>query len=113
MIIYFFLVLSPIVFIFTQKLRFFAVILSFCYLVFFLHDTYLLISSNDSWGLFQTELKVSKNVYYIKIICFLFDFILLFLAYKFKNLRIAIFIFFTICNLLSPFNLLERFFFGR
>lgn len=104
----------PIFFYFLPKWRFFAVILSCAYLCYFFGIDITIANDENLWGLLQTELEVSKNIFVIyKIIVLVLILALLFIAYRIPRVRIIVFVVFVLCNVLLPFNIMEKFLFGR
>lgn len=102
------------IFVFIPKWRFFAIVLQSVNLCFVAINEITLISNDNLWVLLQTEIEVSKSVFVVyqsALICLFV--VLLCVAYKYIKLRVIIFIYFLLCNILLPFSVVEKFLFGK
>lgn len=109
----FFIFVPLLLFAFNARWRFFAIALSCAILCFQAISNITLINNENLWGLLQTEITVSKSVFvvYQSVLICLFI-LLLFIAYRYKNIRTIIFICFMLCNVLLPFSIVEKLLFG-
>ncbi len=68
-----------------------------------------IVNDENLWGLLQTELEVSKNIFVIyKIIVLVLILALLLIAYRIPRVRIIVFVVFVLCNVFVPFNIMEK-----
>lgn len=91
----------------------FAIALSCASVCFCAVSDITLINNDNLWGLLQTELEISKSAfvaYQCLLICVFIA--LAFAAYRYVKIRVIAFIYFTLCNVLLPFNIVEKFLFG-
>lgn len=68
-----FIFVPLLIFIFRPQWKLFAVILSCANLCFYAISNIILIFDDNLWGLLQTELNISKNIFFIYeniLICF-------------------------------------------
>lgn len=108
-----FIFVPLLIFIFKPHWRFSAIVLSCTNLVFVAINDITLVANENLWGLLQTEIEVSKSMFVIyqsALICLFI--VSLFVAYRYNKIRMIIFIYFTLCNVLLPFNIVEKFLFG-
>lgn len=106
--------ISMLLFICMSKRRFFAIILLCALSVFFILLDITLVGNENLWGLLQTQLEVSKNIFiFYKVIVIGLFLTLLLIAYKNPRTRTIIFVFFVLCNVFMPFNIMENLLFGR
>ena len=114
-LVYLFCIFVPILFFaYMPKWRFLAIVLSCAFAVFFILLDITLVYNENLWGLLQTELEVSKNIFIIyKVIVIGLFLALLLIAYKNPRTRTIIFVFFVLCNVCMPFNIMENLLFGR
>ncbi|WP_142693967.1 hypothetical protein [Campylobacter troglodytis] len=104
-----FILLPLLFFIFKAKWRFFATVLPCVNLCLCAMSDLSLVFNENLWGLLQTELTVSKSVFFIyESVLLCIYLILLFIAYKYIKIRVIIFIYFLLCNLLLPFSIVEK-----
>lgn len=102
-----------LIFIFKPQWKFFAIVLSCASVCFCAVSDITLINNDNLWGLLQTELEVSKSAfvaYQCLLICVFIA--LVFVAYRYVKIRVIVFVYFTLCNVLLPFNIVERLLFG-
>ena len=103
-----------LLFLFKPQWKFLAIVLSCAFAVFFILLDITLVYNENLWGLLQTELEVSKNIFIIyKVIVIGLFLALLLIAYKNPRTRTIIFVFFVLCNVFMPFNIMENLLFGR
>lgn len=102
-----------LLFLFRSQWRFFAIVLSCANLCFCSINNITLIFNDNLWGLLQTEIEVSKSVFvtYQSVLICLFIALLL-IAYRCIKIRMLIFIYFMLCNILTPFNIIEKYLWG-
>ena len=94
-------------------ISFSIILLSYVNLCFAYINDITLANNNNLWGLLQTELEVSKFYFiFYKIILLLLISALLFMAYKNTRTRTIILVFFVLCNVFMPFNIMENLLFG-
>ena len=108
-----FIFMPLLIFIFKPQWRFFATILSCANLCFSCINSIALIANDNLWGLLQTEIKVSKMIFVVyqsALICLFIA--LLFVTYRYVKIRVIVFVYFTLCNALLPFSIVEKFLFG-
>lgn len=108
-----FFVFAPLFLFVFAKLRFFAICLSCANLCFCAINNIAMIGNENLWGLLQTEIEVSKSVFFLyqsTLICLFIT--LLFVAHRYTKSRVLILMYFTLCSALLPFSVLEKFIFG-
>lgn len=110
----FYIFISILFFVYIPKWRFLAIVLLCALAVFFISLDITLVGNESLWGLLQTQLEVSKNIFiFYKVIVIGLFLTLLLIAYKNPRTRTIIFAFFVLCNIFMPFNIMENLLFGR
>lgn len=110
----FYIFISILFFVYIPKWRFLAIVLLCVLAVFFISLDITLVGNESLWGLLQTQLEVSKNIFiFYKVIVIGLFLTLLLIAYKNPRTRTIIFVFFVLCNVFMPFNIMENLLFGR
>ncbi len=110
----FYIFVSILFFVYMPKWRFLSIVLLCALVVFFILLDMTLVGNESLWGLLQTELEVSKNIFiFYKVIVIGLFLTLLLIAYKNLRTRTIIFVFFVLCNVFMPFNIVEKFLFER
>ncbi len=107
-------VVPLLIFILMTRWKFVATLLSCGILCFSSVLDIFLVYNENLWGLLQSELDVSKELFIVyKSILTTIYLILLFITYKKPKSNMIIFAFFILCIALLPFNIMERFLFGK